>query len=467
MGQALIVRQFSATGSIMDRTLFEKGAVEHPSPAEVAQSSGTPRLRVPHRCQVEMHCASLDELLEAEHRARLVWVAVAGLHLDRWLQDIKAVEGGVGRDATDPRLLVALWVYATLEGIGSAREVARLCEKHLAYQWLCGGVTVNHHLLSDFRSQGGDKWDDLLTQIVGSLLAEGLVTMNRVAQDGMRVRASAGKASFRRRPRLEACLEEARQQVEALKQLADESPEDLNRRQRAARQRAASERAERVEEAVRNCEQLRAQREATAKKSGRKPKDARASTTDPEARVMQFSDGGYRPGFNVQFSTDTETGITVGVDVTNEGSDQEQLPPMLEQLQERYDQTPTEALVDGGFASLEAIDAASEAGCTVYAPLKDEQKQLQAGQDPYAKKKGDSEATAAWRARMGTATAKGIYKLRCQTAEWVNALARNRGLWQMPVRGRSKCRTVAVLYAITHNLMQALRLRAELILMSG
>lgn len=452
----------------MEALLFEKGSAEHPSPAQIAeQSSGSPRLRVPHRSQVEMHWASLDELLEAEHRARLVWAAVAGLDLDRWLREIKAVEGNVGRDATDPRLLVALWVYATVEGIGSARELARLTEKHVAYQWLCGGVTVNHHLLSDFRSQGGDKWDDLLTQIVGCLLAEGLVTMDRVAQDGMRVRASAGKASFRRRARLESCLEEARQQVDTLKQLADESSEELSKRQRAARERASRQRQERIEEAIRQCEELQAQREATAKKSGRKPKQARASITDPEARVMQFSDGGYRPGYNVQFTTDTEAGITVGVDVTNSGSDQEQLPPMLDQLQERYDQTPSEAVVDGGFASLETIDAASQAGCTVYAPLKDEEKQQQAGQDPYAKKKGDSEAVAAWRARMGREAAKAVYKLRCQTAEWVNAMARNRGLWFMPLRGRIKCRTVAVLYAITHNLMQALKLRAEAMHMSG
>ena len=452
----------------MDRLLFEDGPAETPSPAQVAQPmAGTPRLRVPQRNQIEMHWASLDELLEADHSARLVWMAVARLRLDQWLDEIKAVEGNVGRDATDPRLLLALWVYATLRGIGSARELARLCEKHVAYQWLCGGVSVNYHMLADFRSQGGDKWDALLTQIVASLLAEGLVTMDRVAQDGMRVRASAGKASFRRRGRLEAFLQEAREQVQTLKQLADESPQELSQRQLAARQRAARERAERIEEAIRNCEQLQAQREASAKRSGRKPTEARASTTDAEARVMQFPDGGYRPGYNVQFSTTTDTGIIVGVDAVNAGVDSDQLPPMLDQIEQRYDQTPEEALVDGGFASRESIEAASQAGCTVYAPLKEEEKQLEAGKDPYAKKKGDSPAIASWRARMGTVAAKAIYQLRCQTAEWVNAMARNRGMWQMPVRSQKKCRTVAVMYAVTHNLMQALKLRAEATLMSG
>lgn len=256
----------------MEGTLFEREPVEGPSPAQVAQQPcGLPRLRVPHRDQIEIRWASLDQLLESDHQARLVWQAVVALPLDRWFGEVRAIEGHVGRDATDPRLLVALWVYATLDSVGSARELARLCEKHLAYQWLCGGVTVNHHLLSDFRSKGAEKWDDLLTQIVGSLLAEGLVTMNRVAQDGMRVRASAGKDSFRRRSRLEKCLQEARQQLETLKQLADESPEELSRRQKATRERAARERSARLEDAIRQCEELQAQREATAKKSGRKP----------------------------------------------------------------------------------------------------------------------------------------------------------------------------------------------------
>jgi transposase len=446
----------------MSHTLFDKGEARHPSPGEVAaaQASGNPRLRVPERKQVEMRFASLDELLEPEHRARIVWALVGKLHLDRWLREIKAVEGSVGRDATDPRLLVALWIYATIEGVGSARELERLCEKHLAYQWLCGGVSVNYHLLSSFRSCGGDKWDDLLTQIVASLLAENLVTLKRVAQDGMRVRASAGAASFRRRPRLERFLAEAREQVAALKGLADESLDEAARHRQSAQKRAAEERQRRLQDALEHCDQLQQQREETAKITGKKPVEARASTTDPEARTMKFPDGGYRPGYNVQFSTDTASGIIVGVDATSHGTDSEELPPMLEQLEQRYDRPPGEALVDGGFASLAAIDDATQRGCTVYAPLKDEEKQLQAGKDPYAAKRYDSVAVASWRERMGTATAKLLYRLRGQTAEWVNAVCRNHGLYQMPVRGRSKCRTVAVLHAIAHDMLRGVTLRA-------
>jgi transposase len=431
---------------------------EPPSPAQATQSmpAGKPRLRRPIRDQIEMRSASLDDLLEADHPVRAVWTAVCTLNLRSWLGEIKAVEGHVGRDATDPRLLVALWVFATTKAVGSARELARLCQECLPYQWLCGGVSINYHMLSDFRSSGGEKWDELLTQIVGTLMDAGLVKMDRIAQDGMRVRANAGKSSFHRYGTLEECLEAAKEQVETLKQLAEEDTADLTRRQRAARERAARERQQRIEEAMRQCEELQQQREASI---GRKGREARASTTDPETRVMMFPDGGFRPGLNVQFATDTESGVIEGVGLTNSGSDGEELPPMLEQFEERYERVPSEALVDGGFVTKRAIDQADERGCTVYAPIKAEEKKRTEGKDPYAPCKGDSDAVAAWRSRMGTEAAKLIYRLRAQTAEWVNAQARNRGLWFMPVRGLQRCRNVALLFAITHNLVVGQRLR--------
>jgi transposase len=442
---------------------FLPGELPEPTPEQAAQSPGrgTPRLRVPQRDQVEYTWNSLDERLDPDSPARTVWTLVCRLDLDDWLADIKAVQGHVGRDATDPRLLVALWVFATLKGIGSARELERLCKNHLAYQWLCGGVSVNYHMLADFRAQGDAKWDALLTQIVATLMAEGLVTMDRVAQDGMRVRADAGKSSFRTAGRLEQLLEEAKQQVETLKQLAETDPEELTERQRAARARVAAEREARIEEAARQCAQLRQRKEERDKGRKEKSSEARASTTDPEARVIKFSDGGCRPAFNVQFATDTATGLVVGVDVTNAGSDSEEMPPMLDQLETRYDSVPGAMLVDGGFASLDAIDATEARPCKVYAPVKDAEKQKKAGKDPYARKPHDTAHTAAWRERMGEAASQTIYKLRAQTAEWVNALCRNRGLWRMPVRGRMKCRIVATLYAITHNLIQQGNVRAR------
>jgi transposase len=443
---------------------FHDDGLPDPTPAQAARElgRGKPRLRVPIRNQAEVSWESLDQRLDPDSQARVVWSLVCQLDLDAWLKEIKAVEHHVGRNAIDPRLLVALWVFATLRGVGSARELERLCENHLAYQWLRGGVSVNYHTLADFRSKGGEKWDELLTQIVATLMNEGLVTMDRVAQDGMRVRADAGSSSFRTGGTLEKRLAEAKEQVETLKKLGETNPDELSRRQHVARTRAAKERQERIEHAKRECDELRLKKEERDKGKKQKSSEARASTTDPEARTMKFSDGGYRPGFNVQFATDVASGIVVGVAVTNEGNDFEQLPPMLDQLEERYDKKPDEVLIDGGFTSLDSIDSAESRGCKVYGPVKDEEKQTKAGKDPFARKRDDTDQTAQWRQRMGEAASKAIYKLRAQSAEWVNALCRNRGLHQMPVRGMKKCLMTATLYAITHNLIQQGIVRAAL-----
>jgi transposase len=444
----------------MDSSLFDLGPEEDRPVQKPEKTGGKPRLRVPQRDQVEMHWLALDELLPANHAVRIIWSAVCGLDLSKWLGQIRAVEGNVGRDSTDPRLLAALWIYAILEGIGSGRELARRCGTDLPFQWLCGKVSVNHHTLSDFRKDNGDAWDDLLTQIIASLMAEGLVTMKRVAQDGMRVRADAGSSSFRRKTKLETCLDEAREQVETLKRLADESPDQLSERQRAAQERAAAEQVARTEAALRHCEELQRQREEAAKKSGRPVNEARASTTDPEARNMKFADGGYRPGYNVQFVTDVDSGLIVDAAVVNAGNDFEQAVPSLNNIQCRYGVVPEKLLVDGGFSSKETIEQVTACGTVIYAPLKDEDKQLEAGKDPYARKRKDSPAMAAWRARMGTEEAKQIYGLRGQTAEWSNAQARNRGFSRMPVRGLQKCGIVTRLFAIAHNIVTAVRLRA-------
>jgi transposase len=445
----------------MMQELFPEGELPERRPKENPPPAGKPRLRMAERQQVEIRFASLDQLLPENHPARLIWEAVEQFDLSAWLAEIKAVEGHVGRHATDPRILLAIWIYAITEGIFSARKIDRLCERDLAFMWLCGGVGLNYHTISDFRSGPGEKFYDLVSDVVASLMNEGLVTLQAVAQDGMRVRANAGKSSFRRGTTLERCEAEARERVEILRQLAEQNPDELDQRQRAAQERAARERQERVAAAREHCRQLQQQREERAKTSCEPVKEARASTTDAEARVIKFANGGYDPGYNVQFATDVESGIIVGVEVNNSGNDGQQLPPMLDQLHDRYGRNPKEVLVDGGFATHDAItDAADGHSCTVFAPLKDVEKQLAKGVDPYAPKRGDSQPVAEWRARMGTEAADGKYKLRAQTAEWVNALCRNRGLRQMPVRGTAKCRNVALLYALTHNLLQALRLRA-------
>ena len=371
--------------------LFEVPAADA-APVSKKQPAGAPRLKRADRRQIVCLPHALDDLLPEDHEARIIWAYVEGLDLTPLHDSILAVEGHAGRSAADRQIFMALWLYATLKGIGSARQLAELCERHAAYRWICGGVPVNHHTLSDFRTAHGEFLDRLLTQGVAGLMCEGLVEMERVAQDGMRVRASAGAASFRRRETLEKCLAEAEEQVQRLR--------------------------------------------------------------------AELGDGGYRPAYNVQLATDTATQIITGVDVVTTGGDQGQLTPMVEQHEERYQQTPEAMLVDGGFVKKEAIEQVSppKGGTVVYAPV---MKPKDSQRDPHLPCEGDSPAVAEWRVRMGTAEAKGIYKERAATAECVNAIARNRNLQQFRVRGRPKVRAIVLWYVLVHNLMRVAALRAE------
>jgi transposase len=421
------------------------------------------RLRLPERHQVEMRCLALDQLLPDDHPARLVWAYVEGLDLTPLYLAIRARQGTAGRDANDPRILMALWLFATIDGVGSARQLDQLCREGLPYQWLAGGVSMNYHTLADFRTEQVTALDGLLTHGVAALLHQGLISLTRVAQDGMKVRASAGQASFRRPATLGQCLQEARAQVQAVQAQAEEDSAGVNRRQQAARQRAAHERQQRVAAALHEAQQLAARREQTAGKTGRAadPQQARASTTDPEAHKMKMADGGYRPAYNVQFATATAGGLVVGVDVSGAGTDGGQLPAMAEQIERRYGRAPAEFLADGGFAVLDDIEALHQQyQAKVYAPVKGEEEKREKGEDPFAQRRGDAEGVKLWRQRMGTDEAKAIYKGRAATAEWVNAGARNRGCYQVRVRGRLKVLAVALWQALAHNLLRALSLRA-------
>jgi transposase len=446
--------------SEVQRLLFampQGGSVPETPPAESA--CGTPRVKRPNREQLEFRLCCWDDLLPADHEARIVWQYVKDLDLSPLYDRIKAVENRPGQPPIDPAILMALWLYATLRGVGSARELARRCDlQHgeVPFQWICGGVSVNYHTLADFRTAHAEFLNDLLTHSVAVLMQEGLVTLDRVAQDGMKVRASAGAASFRRRPTLEEHLEQARQQIEALQAELQADPAAASKRQQAARQRAAREHEQRVKQALEQLEQVEA-----ANKGEKNNQTARVSTTDPEARTMKMADGGFLPAYNVQFATDTQTQIITGVDVTNSGGDHGKMAPMVEQHQERYDRTPDEMLVDGGFAKKDDITQVSppNGSTTVYAPVQASKKE---GVDPHSPRDGDSPAVADWRQRMATDEAKEIYKQRASTAECVNAIARTRGgLQQFRVRGQPKVLAVILWYVLAHNLMRMLALRPE------
>jgi transposase len=442
-------------------TFFETPAATA-GEARPAASSTPPRLRPIQRHQIEMRTESLDQRLPDDHPVRAVWAYAEKLDLTPLYEKIRAVEEHPGRNATDPRVLVCLWLYATIDGVGSARKLDELCQTDRVYEWICGGVSLNYHTLSEFRVAHGEVLDQLMTSSVASLLHQGLVNLRRVAQDGMKVRASAGSSSFRRRPTLQRSLEEAEGQVKALQKQLEEDPAGISRRQQAAQERAARERARRVEQALRERQELAKLREQQKRDKGIKydPEELRASTTDPEARKMKMGDGGFRPAYNVQFATATDSQVIVGVDVIQSGSDGGQMQPMVEQIEQRYGQAPQEYLADGGFSTLDDIEKVStpERGTKVYTPVKDEDKKRAAGVDPFAPRPKDSPTLAEWRQRMGTEEAKRIYAERASTAECVNAQARNRNLYQFRVRSSRKVKIIALWYAFAQNVMRALAL---------
>ena len=422
------------------------------------------RVLGPVRNQVEWAPRDLDAALPVGHAARAIWAMLEQLDLSGFYGSIKAVLDRPGRPTTDPHVLLALWLLGTVEGVGSARHLARLCGEHDAYRWLCGGVPINYHMLADFRVAHQEALDELLTQIVASLLAAKAVTLVRVAQDGMRVRASAGAASFRRKGKLETCLEEARAQVERLAAAREHPDPGVNRREQAARDRAAREQVERVEQALALLPKAQATKEAQQHRNAKGPRawvtEPRVSTTDPEARVMKMADGGFRPAYNVQLATETDNGIIVGVGVTTSGSDAAQAPPMLEQVEQRTGKRPGAYLMDAGFAGHEAITTLEQQGVPVYATVPLPKGQPEA--ERYQPHRGDSPEVEVWRARMATEEAKMVYRERAATAEWANAQLTLHGISHFTVRGLAKVTTVLLLVAIAHDLLRCISLGLSL-----
>jgi transposase len=415
---------------------------------EARETKPAVRLREAERRQMAMVVQCPDDLVGAEHPVRMVMALVETLDLSRFAEPIKAREGVAGRDATDPRLLVGLWLYGCIRGIGSARELARRCEESAAFRWLCGGVTVNHRLLSDFRGDHGGALDELFTQVIASLVDKELVSVSRVSQDGVRVRVSAGAGSFRREERLQKLLAESKQHVEELRRQL-ECPEysaGLSTRQKAARRRAAEEKQQRLQQAIAQLPELKQKQAEAARKAGRgkqgqkiREKEPRVSTSDAEARVMKMPNGGFNPAWNVQLATDTESRAIVGVEVSHEGSDSAGLSePMREQVEQR----------SGG-----KVEQAHQQGVQLFVPPKPARQPRRRGRE-LEPKPGDSQSVLAWKRRMASSEGKEIYRQRAATSETVNADLRGyRGLTPLTVRGLAKAKCVALWCALAYNVM--------------
>jgi transposase len=426
--------------------------------ATASKPWGAPRLREPVRDQIELRPVDLDSLLGPEHPARVIWDYVQGLDLRALEEAIRAREHTPGQAPASPRLLLALWLFATSQSVGSARALDRLCKSHDAYRWLCGGVSVNYHGLSDFRTAHPALLDRLLTENVATLSLAGVIDLDEVVQDGVRIRAAAGAGSFRRKKKLHKELKKAKRLIARLQQEAEDDPDASNRRIRAAQERAARERAERVAAAQKALAEIERQRAERAKRRGKPKKDKkapRASTTDPQARVMKMADGGFRSAYNCQVGTAAGGQIVVGVHAESSGSDRGLMRPMLDEFQRRYHRRPKRYLVDGGFNKNDDTEWAASEGVKVYGPPMHSKHKT----DPYAPRRSDGPGVAAWRRRMKSPHGKGVYRRRSM-GECINARLRQWQLYQFTVRGRQKVTTVLHWFALANNILAGHRMMA-------
>jgi transposase len=416
------------------------------------------------RRQPRWDLVDLDSQLAEDHRARAVWEFVSGLNLSAFYARIKARGEIAGRPATDPKILLALWLYATLEGVGSARALDRLCAQHSAYRWLCGGVEVNHNILCEFRAESGVLLDRLLTQSLTALIAEGLITLEEAAIDGTKVRAAASKDSLSGAGRLSRIEAAVRARVAALKAELDADPEASQRRIKQRAVAAAEERARRVEAAkakLAELERERAERERThaAEEAGKGK--TKVSTTDAEARLMRFADGAVRPAYNIQVAT--ACGFVIAVEPTDRRNDTGLAPMLVEQIAARCAAVPERLLADTGSMTADDIAGLAEAhpGMTIFSPPPEERDDVtEATQRKRAwKRRREAPAVRDWRERMAGEAAKAIYARRKNT-EHAHAHMKNRGFGRMLVRGIEKVRAVCLLHALAHNLGGTLSGRA-------
>jgi len=433
--------------------------------------TGEARVLKADRSQLSWDLLDLEALLPADHRARIVWSFVESLDLKPFYEAIRSREGEAGRPAADPKVLLALWLYATIEGVGSARELDRLVKREVAYRWLAGGVPVNHHGLSDFRVGWAEELDRLLTESVTALVSEGIVDLKEVAIDGTKVRAPVSSRSFTRGGRLERIEQAARTRMEALKQEVEADPAAGSKRRQAAQARAAKaaqDKAARARAALEKLRKEKAGREKSHKTEEKAKGSPSVSLTDLEARRMRFADGSVRAGYNVQTAALPKEGLVVSVAVTDRRNDAGLARPMIEDLVRRYGQGPERLLVDEGYACAEdllTIDRHPSGPIKVYMPVPSERplEELKPS-GRYArqrKRASEPQAIKAWRARMQSPEGQEVFKRR-KLIELIHAHYKNRALARLTVVGMAKTRAIALWHALANNLMAAHRLRAAL-----
>jgi len=421
------------------------------------------------RFQTRWDFIDLEALLPSDHRARIVMSFVESLDLQGLYDSIRSREGEPGRPPPDPAVLLGLWLYATIEGVGSARQLERLADRDLAYRWIAGGVPLNYHGLSDFRVGHVEVLDRLLSESVTALIGEGVVSLAEIAVDGTKVRANASRDSFKtgsKLARIEAAVD---QRLAALKAEVASDPEASSRRKRAAQERAAREVKERAQRARAALDRVRAEKERRAKThrkdEAKKKSEPKVSLSDPEARRMCFPDGAIRPAYNAQVAVTPNEGIIVSVDMTDRRNDAGLAAPMVDDIVRRYGKAPENLLVDTHYATREDIAALAEHAAgpvKVFAPTPSERDDIKPESLAKRAKQREREPKSVkeWRARMETQAGQDAYRHR-RLIERINGNLKNHGFGFIPVRGLIRAQAVALWHALANNLMAAHRLRTK------
>jgi transposase len=425
-----------------------------------------PRVLRPEREQLFWDMVDLESQIPQDHLARVVWAFVEKLDLSKLYAAIKARDAVAGRPTPDPRVLLALWLYATTEGIGSARALERLCAHHAAYRWLRGGVPVNYHGLSDFRCAHGDLLDRVLTESVASLAAAGLIDLDEIAIDGTKIMANASKHSFRGAKGLASFAAAARARVASLRAEVDRDPAASERRRRAARERAAHDVTRRAEAARAKLAALQQEKEQRAKRHAKEEAgkgEPRSSTTDPDARTMRMADGGFRPAYNVLVTATSQTLVILGIQASDRRNESGIAQPLVQEMVERYGRRPERLLIDTRAASRADILALAEhpqGPVTVYTPIPPDKPDATAEsvRKRAIRRRCEPPAVQEWRQRMASQEGIDTYRRRSRI-ETINADLKNHGLRRFFLRGLQKVRCEALLHAIGHNLRRGHALR--------
>ena len=422
------------------------------------------RLLLPDRVQLRWDMTDLDSQLPPDHRARLVWAFVATLDLSAFHARIKSRDDLPGRPAADPAVLLALWLYATLEGVGSARAIERLCEYHAAYRWLAGGVPANHDMLSEFRRDSGPLLDGLLTQSLTALIAEGLISLEEMALDGTKVRARAGHNSLAGREKLARIETAVAERVATLKAELEQDAGAEERKRQARALRAAEERAGRIMRAKQRLderEQEKLERARRHTKEEAKKSAPSVSTSDPEVRQMRMADGATHPAWNVQVAT--ATGFVVTIEPTDRRNDSGLAVGLVEQIEQRCGEAPKRLLTDATAMTLDEIASLAERcpDLQIYSPPAKQRDMITpaAERNRRSQLRHEPQAVQNWRSRMASDAGKAAYRRRKLT-EHAHGKMKNRGFGRMLVHGIAKVRSVCLLHAIAQNLLHAHGLRS-------